>query len=486
MGASDSQLVELATSTACTLPQLLANAKQRPALRGQAVALMAHPGLGWVEAYLSLLCSGAVAVPIPLGATARELEHIFAQANVTRALGDQDHWDKLRALIEPEALEAWRETPSQEAAPSAPTLSDEDPALVLFTSGTTGKPKAAVLSHGNLFAQTSALREHWGFHAQDVLACALPFHHLHGVVVALLTALSAGASVRVFRRFEARSVLSELERCSVFMGVPTMYQRFVELLGGEPELARGARALRLATSGSAALSATLAAEWRRFAGALPLERYGMTEIGIALSNPLAPEQRRPGQVGQPLASVELRVVDEQGQDTEDAGELWVRGPMLFAGYLSGGVLQRPLTPDGYFQTGDVVRRSAEGGFTILGRASSDILKTGGEKVSALEIEEACREHPAVAEAAVIGVPDPVWGDKIVAFIVLRRPASAAVNAGSISAAAVSVAAETEPAAWLKSFLRERLSPFKLPKEIRLVDELPRNAMGKVLKQELRR
>jgi malonyl-CoA/methylmalonyl-CoA synthetase len=179
--------------------------------------------------------------------------------------------------------------------------------------------------------------------------------------------------------------------------------------------------------------------------------------------------------------VELRVVDEQGRDTEDAGELWVRGPMLFAGYLSGGVLQKPLTADGYFQTGDVVRRSAEGGFTILGRASSDILKTGGEKVSALEIEEACREHPEVAEAAVIGVPDPVWGDKIVAIIVLRRPASEVVDAGSVGAAA-----ETEPAAWLKSFLRERLSPFKLPKEIRVVNELPRNAMGTVLKQELRK
>jgi malonyl-CoA/methylmalonyl-CoA synthetase len=426
---------------------------------GERVALMMHPGPAWLEVFLAIVWAGATAVPLPLTSTTVEREHYLREASVTRIVADRAHATMLHAedpsrsiVLDEDLRTSARRAISSRATPDAP-------ALVLFTSGTTGKPKAAMLTHANLEAQTRELREAWAIGAEDVLATALPLHHLHGIVVALLTTITAGGSVRIHRRFEARQLLGDLTRSTVFMSVPTMLQRLVDALDREPELAAGPRAQRLVTSGSAALPVALAERWASRAGSIPLERYGMTEIGIALSNSLAPSARVLGSVGTALPSVEVRVLS--------TGELLVRGPSVFAGYGRPEVGIVPAVDDeGFFHTGDVVRRDDAGRFFILGRASSDILKTGGEKVSALEIEEALREHQDVADAAVIGVPDDLWGDRVVAFVV---PTSPVVTADSIDA-----------------FARVRLAPYKRPKEIHLVADLPRNSMGKVLKGELRR
>jgi len=260
---------------------------------------------------------------------------------------------------------------------------------------------------------------------------------------------------------------------TVFMGVPTMYQRLLGAFDAADEAtrarwARGARALRLATSGSAALPVTLAERWRAIAGDIPVERFGMTEIGVGATNPVD-GARKPGHVGRPLPTVETRIV--AGDRDADEGELWVRGPSVFAGYFGKDDATRDaFVPDAggaWFKTGDTVTRDADGYIRILGRTSVDILKSGGYKLSALEIEEVLREHPAVAEVAVVGVPDEAWGDRVVACVVARAGEEEACSEAA-----------------LRAFAREKLAPYKVPKEVVAMAELPRNPIGKVVKPEL--
>jgi malonyl-CoA/methylmalonyl-CoA synthetase len=333
-----------------------------------------------------------------------------------------------------------------------------------------------MITHANLAIQGELVGTAWGYRREDTLLHALPLHHLHGLGISILTSLFAGARVRMLPRFDARRVWEELARggVTVWMAVPTMYQKLFEAYDAadaatQARWAAGAARLRLATSGSAALPVTLAARWAAIAGTVPLERFGMTEIGVGTTNPLDPEGRRPGSVGLPLPTVETRIVDEAGALlAEGPGELHVRGPSLFAGYW-----QRPdataaaFAEGGWFKTGDVAVRSPEGHVRLLGRTSVDILKSGGYKLSALEIEEALREHPAIAEVAVVGLPDEAWGDRVVAVVV---PAPG--RAGECAA---------EP---LRAWAKERLAPYKVPRDVKVVASLPRNALGKVVKPEL--
>jgi malonyl-CoA/methylmalonyl-CoA synthetase len=332
---------------------------------------------------------------------------------------------------------------------------------MLYTSGTTGKPKGAVLTHGNLSVQQELLREAWGLHEHDVLVHALPLHHMHGLCIALLSCLGAGASVRLLPTFDAARVWDEMGLGTVFMAVPTMYKKLVDALdAAEPDVRarweRNASSLRLATSGSAALPATLAERWRAVTGTVPLERFG-----VGLSNPLDGE-RRTGTVGMPLRTVETRV-------NESSGELLVRGPSVFREYFRRDeATARAFVQhgdDSWFLTGDTVTRDERGYFRILGRTSVDIFKSGGYKLSALEIEEALRDHEAVSDVAVIGVPDETWGDRVVACVVVR-------------------AGKALDPATLRAFAKERLASYKCPKEVIMLEDLPRNAMGKVQKPAL--
>jgi malonyl-CoA/methylmalonyl-CoA synthetase len=322
--------------------------------------------------------------------------------------------------------------------------------------------------------QQELLGEAWAWQRGDVLLHVLPLHHLHGLGIAMLSALGAGASVR-FLPFEPRATWDAMAGATVFMAVPTVHAKLIAAFDDADDATRArwtanARALRLVTSGSAALPVTLGERWRALTGAYPLERFGMTEIGVGAANPLSPDARRAGTVGLPLRTVLTRIVGDDGRDA-DTGEMWIAGPCVFGEYhRRPDATRAAFVQDGdvrWFKTGDTVARDPDGYLRILGRTSVDILKSGGYKLSALEIEEALREHAAVAEVAVVGVPDEVWGDRVVACVVAR--------AGR----------EAECAeATLRAFAKERLAPYKVPKQVIVMAELPRNAIGKVVKPEL--
>ena len=343
--------------------------------------------------------------------------------------------------------------------------------MMLYTSGTTGRPKGVVTTHANNEAQVRALVEAWGWGDHDHILLTLPLHHVHGIVNVLTCALWSGAVCQILPAFDARTVWERIGRgdLTLYMAVPTLYKRLIDAWEAADEETRtrwsdGARKLRLMVSGSAALPVPTLERWEEITGQRLLERYGMTEIGMGLSNPLHGE-RRPGHVGRPLPGVEVRLVDDEGSPVPEgeAGQIQVRGPGVFAEYWRRpGATAEAFTDDGWFKTGDraVVN---DGAYRILGRESVDILKTGGEKVSALEIEDVLRTHPLVADCAVVGVPDSEWGERVCAAVV------AAAGGAEIDAEA------------LRTFAKERLAPYKVPKDVRVVADLPRNALGKVTK-----
>lgn len=449
----------------------------RESLGGERVALLIAPGAEFVSSlYGVLLAGGTVVVLSPLHPPA-ETSYFCSDANVQTMVVGQS----MRELAAPISQGRRVLAPAVDAPTkmvSLPLVGGSDDALQLYTSGTTGKPKGAVLSHANLAMQQIVLRAAWGWTADDVLLHSLPLHHMHGLAIAMLSALGASAQVH-FVPFDAAGLWEAMNEATVFMAVPTMYAKLLAAFDSADSATRArwtahAAALRLATSGSAALPVSLAEKWKAITSRIPLERFGMTEIGVGISNPLD-GTRTPGAVGFPLKTVETKIVDDEGHESE-TGELWIRGPSVFSRYH-----ERPTetanafakAEDGganWFRTGDTVTRdtSIEGApFRILGRTSVDILKSGGYKLSALEIEEVCREHGAVGEVAVIGLPDETWGERVVACVVVRAGASL-----------------TE--ADLRAFCKTKLASYKVPKEVLLFSDLPRNALGKVVKPELSR
>ncbi|MGI9628981.1 MAG: acyl-CoA synthetase [Longimicrobiales bacterium] len=344
-------------------------------------------------------------------------------------------------------------------------------ALMIYTSGTTGRPKGVVTTHENIAAQVQALVDAWGWTHDDHILHVLPLHHIHGLVNVLSCALWSGATcefcspapTEIWERLSSGEV-------TLFMAVPTLYRRLIQEWDKAPPPTQqrwsdGARGLRLMVSGSAALPVPTLQRWKDLTGHTLLERYGMTEIGMGLSNPLDGE-RRPGHVGQPLPGVQVRICSASGDvlDPGTSGQIEVRGPQVFREYWKKPKETEDAFRDGWFRTGDegVVE---DGYYRILGRQSVDILKTGGYKVSALEIEDAYRSHPSVADLAVIGVPDPEWGDRVCAAVVTAEGAE--------------ISAEV-----LRAWGKKQLAPYKVPQSFVVVDALPRNAMGKVQKPQL--
>jgi len=348
------------------------------------------------------------------------------------------------------------------------------PALMLYTSGTTGRPKGVVHTHATVTAQVSCLVEAWEWSPDDRIVHFLPLHHVHGLVNQLLCPLWVGARCDMFPRFEAVAVFEALaaEPYTIFMAVPTIYSKAIAVWEAADEGTRrrwstACSRLRVMISGSAALAVPVLERWRQISGHTLLERYGMTEIGIALTNPLHGE-RRPGFVGGPLPRMEVRVVEDGNVLEGDGitGELQARGANVFVGYW-----RRPdetaasFTADGWFLTGDQVTVD-RGAFRITGRLSTDIIKSGGYKISALEIEGVLLAHPAIAECSVVGVADDTWGERVAAAVVLRPGSALDLDS-------------------LRAWARSELAPYKLPTLLLAADALPRNVMGKVLKPEVR-
>jgi malonyl-CoA/methylmalonyl-CoA synthetase len=445
----------------------------RASLEGERIAILASPGASFVAALIGIWKSHGTAVVLLPEHPEDEWTYALSDAGVERLLVTTD-------LSAKSATRRAVPTLIEEIAPShartGRDASGDSPALMLYTSGTTSKPKGAVLTRENIRIQAALLQKAWAVTPDDTLLHSLPLHHMHGLAIALVNALFAGASVHMLK-FAAHEVLTRMKDATIFMAVPTMYAKLLQAFDAaspaeQREFAAHARGLRLATSGSAALPVGLGERVRELAGQFPLERFGMTEIGVGLTNPLAQEGRRPGFVGYPLPTVETRITDDHGQDSTE-GELWVRGPSVFPRYhqrpeATAAAFAKDAEGRTWFRTGDTVTRDgAHGPFKILGRTSQDILKSGGYKLSALEIEEVLREHPLVSEVAVIGLSDEVWGDRVVACIVAKGHVSAGAEDG------------------LRAFAKEKLAFYKVPKEFVLLAELPKNTLGKVQKPALK-
>ncbi|HXD12475.1 MAG TPA: AMP-binding protein [Anaerolineales bacterium] len=345
---------------------------------------------------------------------------------------------------------------------------DDDTAVIIYTSGTTGRPKGAEITHGNLTSNLDALQEAWGWQADDILLHVLPIFHVHGLFVALHGALHAGATTLLMREFNAQKTLELLsnDTCTVFMAVPTIHQRLLDFPNAHQyDLSQ----VRLITSGSDRLPDDAFAGFQQTFGYTLLERYGMTETGMNCSNPLRGE-RRIGSVGLPLPGVELRIVDSETEEIlpdGEIGDVQLRGPNIFKGYWrQPDKTSSSFSADGWFKTGDLGYREKDGYITLCGR-SKDLIISGGLNIYPPEVERVLVEHPAVSACAVIGCPDREWGERVTAVVVLNKGAS--------------VTGEE-----LIRFCRERLAPYKSPKSIVFRDDLPRNAMGKVQKAELRK
>jgi malonyl-CoA/methylmalonyl-CoA synthetase len=340
--------------------------------------------------------------------------------------------------------------------PALDAAGPDDTGLLVFTSGTTGTPKGVPLSHANLLATSASIEVAWRWTEDDRLVLALPLFHVHGLGVGLHGTLLAGASAVILPRFEVDAVLDAVaaHEATLMFGVPTMWVR----LAASPRLAEMAP-LRLCVSGSAPLDPSTFAALADGIGSPVIERYGMTETGMLVSNPYEGE-RRAGSVGLALPGVEVQLEGREGAG-EPSAEILVRGPNVFGGYL-GGVGADAFTPDGWFRTGDLGRADPDGYLRIVGR-SKELIITGGFNVYPRDVEEVLSGHPGVAEVAVVGVPDPEWGERVVACVVAAEP----VDAGDLLA-----------------WGAERLAPYKRPREVRFVDGLPRNAMGKVVRSAL--
>ncbi|GAA1361485.1 acyl-CoA synthetase [Streptomyces beijiangensis] len=433
------------------------------------VAVWATPTLETSVGVVAALLAGVPAVPLNPRIGGRELEHILSDSVPSLVLAAPG--DEL-----PPALGALNRLDIDVRAPGKPLpLPDEPPAeapaLVVYTSGTTGPPKGAVLPRRAITSTLDALAEAWQWTGDDVLVHALPLFHVHGLILGILGPLRRGGTVHHLGRFDTDAVARELAaHGTMFFGVPTMYHRIAEALPGDPALAKALSGARLLVSGSAALPVHDHERIAAATGRRVVERYGMTET-LMNTSVRADGEPRPGTVGVPLDGVELRLVEESGEeitayDGESVGEIQVRGPNLFTAYLNRPDATAAAFDGTWFRTGDMATRDPDGYVRIVGRKATDLIKSGGYKIGAGEIENALLDHPAVREAAVTGEPDADLGERIIAWIVPADPH----RPPTVEELAAHVA--------------QQLAPHKRPREVRLLDALPRNDMGKIMKRAL--
>ena len=419
--------------------------------------------LEMIDLYLASIKLGAIFVPINILYRDREISHILSDAEPLAAVTAASEFPNLVPVWNPADLT--REAAGLSPDPLGVTLDGDDPAGIIYTSGTTGTSKGAVLTHNNFAANAVNLLACWQITSADRFLLALPLFHVHGLGNGIHSWLASGCRMRLLERFEHQKAAAEFLdfEPTLFFGVPTVYVRLLEI---PPDQARQiGSAMRLFVSGSAPLSAQTFEEFRTLFGHAILERYGMSETIMNISNPYVGE-RRPGSVGVPMPGVSVRLLDRDGVPVADGdtGEVYLKGPNIFAGYWRREDATRAAFADGYFRTGDLAVRSPDGYYTLSGR-KSDLIISGGFNIYPREIEEFLEEQAGVVEAAVAAVPDRVRGEVPVAYIVVENGIDTAN---------------------LEACCREKLASFKIPRAFVKVDKLPRNALGKVQKHLLPR
>jgi malonyl-CoA/methylmalonyl-CoA synthetase len=450
--------------------------KSRNDLREARVGMLVPPGADYSTVQWGIWRAGGVMLPLCLSATEQEWEYSLSDSEVEVLVTTEDWIDKVipvcqRLGVRVVSLNAALKAPT--ASLELPSIDESRRAMILYTSGTTSKPKGVVTTHSNIQSQIKALVEAWGWSKEDRIPLFLPLHHIHGIINIMGCALWSGATIEPFSRFDMASILErvQIQAYTLFMAVPTIYVKLIEELAicQEPkrrEIISGFAQMRLMVSGSAALPVSVFDGWYQLTGQKLLERYGMTEIGMALSNPYRGE-RLAGTVGQPLPNVEVRLKDGEKIIREEnvPGEIQVRGPSVFQEYWNRSDITVESFDDGWFRTGDIAVIE-NGYYRIMGRSSVDIIKSGGYKLSALEIESVLLDHPAIRECAVLGIEDNTWGEAVAVAVTLHQDKSLDIES-------------------LREWCRQRMSVYKIPKYLKVTDSLPRNAMGKVTKPAVR-
>lgn len=477
LSAPDSRLAIIIEEDAWTYAELADAALrhrdllERAGMRsGERVAVWAHASPTTVAAMVGNLVAGVTTIPLSPKLASGEVAHIFDDSDPKVAFCAEGFDVPYEAAQVPSLRSAY--APGTGALPEIPE--DDVPGLILYTSGTTGPPKGAVLTRRNIAGNLDALIEAWAWSETDTVVHSLPLIHAHGLVLGLFGSLRVGGALHHVPKFTPEAIGEALvdprHEQTLLFAVPTMYHRIAEAADESQTLREALQRPRLLVSGSAGLSLREHEHIRALSGRGVHERYGLTETLINCGVP-ASDPPMPGYVGPPLPGVELKLVDEQ-RNTIDAyddatiGEIAVRSNAVFGGYLNReDATAEVLDADGWFYTGDLATRREDGVIRILGRRSTDLIKTGGYRVGAGEIEACLLEHPAVREVAIVGVPDDDLGQRIEAFVALQP--------------GLQVAADE-----LSRFVTDRLSPHKRPRAVHFVDELPRNAMGKVQKKQL--
>ncbi len=446
----------------------------RDSLDETRVAFLVHPSFEYVATQWGIWRAGGIAVPLAVTHPEPELAHVIDDSGAALIVADAELAARIDSLAKQRSIPVIHTSDAiDQPHEQIVTAQVASRAMILYTSGTTGIPKGVVTTHEALRSQVTTLVTAWEWDSSDRTLLTLPLHHVHGIVNVLSCALWVGAQCKMLPRFSADRVWDSIlqDDLSVFMAVPTIYVKLIDAWerstsDRQSKMSESCRRTRLMVSGSAALSTDVLERWRQITGHVLLERYGMTEIGMALSNPLK-GRRIPGHVGVPLPNIELRLVNESGGVVEpgDSGEIQVKGPGVFKEYWQQPEVTAAAFSDGWFATGDIAVDDGNDGYRILGRNNVDIIKTGGFKISALEIEGVLGTHPAILSCAVVGLPDAQWGERVCVAAELTDHSDLTLER-------------------LRSWAKDRLAAYKIPADFLPVAELPRNAMGKVIKSEV--